>query len=56
MLIKKYLGVFILFFLNSILDSSLSMAKLEDKIPECVYGIFRDSNILWTNPSSPYFP
>ena len=40
------MGVFILFFLNKILDNSLSMAKLEDKTPECVYGYFNDSNIV----------
>ena len=32
--------------LNKILDNSLSIAKLDDKTPECVYEIFSDSNIL----------
>jgi len=32
------------------------MAKLDDKTPECVYGIFMDSSMHWTNPSSPYLP
>ena len=53
---KKYLGVFILFFLNKILDNSLFMAKFEDKTPECVYEIFKDSKIPCMKPSSPYFP
>ena len=53
---KKYLGTLILCFLNTSRDITLSIAKLDEKIPECVYGIFRDSNILWTNPSSPYLP
>jgi len=28
------------------IDNSLSIAKLDDKTPECVYGIFSDSKIL----------
>ena len=43
---KKDLGTFILFFLNIIRDNSLSIAKLDERIPECVYGIFNDSNIF----------
>ena len=27
-------------------DNSFSIAKLEEITPECVYGIFKDSNIL----------
>ena len=36
--------------------SEFLWSAIEDKIAEGVYGIFRDSNILWINPSSPCFP
>ena len=51
-----YFGVSILFFIKIFFEISLSIAIDDAIIPECVYGIFLVSKMVWIYPSSPNCP